>query len=75
MSVLSAKKEKLVIQKNPNYSKEEADYHLNEHEKASLSFEAMIDQQMHNNLIAHVFHFFVNVYVSFHTYELIMFSL
>ena len=44
------KKEKLVIQKNPNYSKEEADYHLNEHEKASLSFEAMIDQQKHNNL-------------------------
>ena len=46
------KKEKLVIQKNPNYSKEEADYHLNEHEKASLSFEAIIDQQKHNNLVA-----------------------
>ena len=45
------KKEKLVIQNNPNYSQKEVEYHLNEHENAVLSFEAMIDEEKHNNLI------------------------
>ena len=45
------KKEKLVIQNNPNYSQKEVEYHLNEHENAVLSFEAMIDEERHNNLI------------------------
>ena len=44
-------KEKLVIQNNPNYSQKEVEYHLNEHENAVLSFEAMIDEERHNNLI------------------------
>ena len=45
------KKEKLIIQNNPNYSQKEVEYHLNEHENAVLSFEAMIDEERHNNLI------------------------
>ena len=45
------KKEKLVIQDNPNYTKKEIEYHLNEHSNAVLSFEAMIDEQKHNQLI------------------------
>ena len=45
------KNEKLVIQNNPNYSKKEVEYHLNEHENVVLSFEAMIDEERHNNLI------------------------
>ena len=45
------KKEKSVIQNNPNYSKKEAEYHLNEHKNAVLSFEAMIDKERHNELI------------------------
>ena len=46
------KKEKSVIKKNPNYSIKEVEYHLGEHEKATLSFEAMIDEQRHNDLIS-----------------------
>ena len=45
------KKEKLVIQNNPNYSQKEVEYHLNEHENAVLSFEAMINEERHNKLI------------------------
>ena len=45
------KKEKSVIQNNPNYSKKEVEYHLNEHKNAVLSFEAMIDEERHNELI------------------------
>ena len=45
------KKEKSVIQNNPNYSKKEVEYHLNEHKNAVLSFEAMIDKERHNELI------------------------
>ena len=45
------KKEKLIIQNNPNYSQKEAEYHLNEHKNAVLSFEAMIDEKKHNKLI------------------------
>ena len=45
------KREKSVIQNNPNYSKKEAEYHLNEHKNAVLSFEAMIDEERHNELI------------------------
>ena len=45
------KKEKLVIKNNPNYSKKEVEYHLNEHANAVLSFEAMIDEEKHNELI------------------------
>ncbi len=45
------KKEKLVIQNNPNYSQKEVEYHLNEHENAVLSFEAMINEDIHNKLI------------------------
>ena len=44
-------KEKLIILDNPNYSQEEVEYHLNEHENAVLSFEAMIDEERHNKLI------------------------
>ena len=43
--------EKLIILDNPNYSQEEVEYHLNEHENAVLSFEAMIDEERHNKLI------------------------
>ena len=45
------KKEKSVIQNNPNYSKKEVEYHLNEHKNAVLSFEAMINEERHNELI------------------------
>ena len=45
------KKEKSVIQNNPNYSKKEVEYHLNEHKNAVMSFEAMIDEERHNELI------------------------
>ena len=44
-------KEKEVIKSNPNYSEEEIDYHLLEHERAVDSFEAMIDPKKHNELI------------------------
>ena len=44
-------KEKEVIKSNPNYSEEEIDYHLLEHERAVDSFEAMIDPKKHNQLI------------------------
>ena len=43
------KKEKLVIQNNPNYSQKEVEYHLNEHENAVLSFEAMINEERQIN--------------------------
>ncbi len=43
--------EKLIILDNPNYSQEEVEYHLNEHENAVLSFEAMINEERHNKLI------------------------
>ena len=45
------KKEKLVIQNNPNYTKTEIEYHLNEHNNAVRSFDAMIDEEKHNELI------------------------
>ena len=45
------KNEKSVIKNNPNYSKDEAEYHLKEHERAVISFEAMIDRNKHNELI------------------------
>ena len=43
--------EKLIILDNPNYSQEEVEYNLIEHENAVLSFEAMIDEERHNKLI------------------------
>ena len=45
------KNEKSVIKNNPNYSKDEVEYHLKEHERAVISFEAMIDLNKHNELI------------------------
>ena len=45
------KNEKSVIKNNPNYSRDEVEYHLKEHERAVISFEAMIDLNKHNELI------------------------
>ncbi len=44
-------KKKTTIKNNPNHSSEDIVYHLNEHKKASSSFEALIDPDKHNNLI------------------------
>lgn len=44
-------KEENSIKNNPNHSSEDIVYHLNEHKKASSSFEALIDPVKHNNLI------------------------
>ena len=44
-------KEENSIKNNPNHSSEDIVYHLNEHKKASSSFEALIDPDKHNNLI------------------------
>ena len=45
------KNEEDTIINNPNYGKIEKDYHLKEHQKAVLSFEAMINPKMHQGLI------------------------
>ena len=45
--------EESVIKNNPNYSKDEVEYHLKEHERAVVSFEAMIDLNKHNEPILH----------------------
>ena len=43
--------EERVIQKNPNYTEKEIVYHLEEHQRAVSSFEAMIDGKKHSKLI------------------------
>ena len=43
--------EEMVIQKNPNYTEKEIVYHLEEHQRAVSSFEAMIDGKKHSKLI------------------------
>ena len=43
--------EENVIRKNPNYSENEVEYHLKDHERAVSSFEAMIDPIGHEKLI------------------------
>jgi len=40
------------IKNNPNHSADEIDYHLKEHQKASQSFDAMIDKAKHDGLIS-----------------------
>ena len=44
-------KEKEVIKSNPNYSDNEIEYHLLEHQRAVDSFEAMIDPKKHDQLV------------------------
>ncbi len=44
-------KEENAIRNNPNHSPEDIIYHLNEHKKASSSFEALIDSAKHDNLV------------------------
>ena len=44
-------REKVVIENNSNYNHKEIDYHLQEHQRAVNSFEAMIDPKKHNQLI------------------------
>ena len=43
--------EKETIQKNPNHSPEEIEYHLKDHDRTVASYEAMIDPEKHNELI------------------------
>ena len=45
------KNEKEMIQRNPNYTKKELDYHLLEHKNTVSAFEAMIDEKKHRKLI------------------------
>ena len=45
------KNEESIIRNNPNYSTDEVEYHIKEHEKAVASFEAMIDSKKHEKLI------------------------
>lgn len=44
-------KEKESIRNNPNHSEEEVEFHLKEHERATASFEIMINPDQHNALI------------------------
>ncbi len=44
-------KEENIIKSNPNYNKSEIQYHLKEHDRAVVSFSAMIDADKHNELI------------------------
>jgi len=46
------KNEEETIRKNPNHTPEEIEIHLKEHQRAILSFEAMINPDQHNELIA-----------------------
>ncbi|MFL2982915.1 MAG: tryptophan 2,3-dioxygenase family protein [Candidatus Neomarinimicrobiota bacterium] len=45
------KSEEHIIKNNPNYTKNEIEYHLKEHQRAVSSFEAMIDPKRHEELI------------------------
>tara|TARA_B100000003_G_scaffold130751_1_gene117300 strand:+ start:985 stop:2070 length:1086 start_codon:yes stop_codon:yes gene_type:complete len=46
------KNEEEAIKNNPNFSVDEIDYHLKEHQNAINSFEAMIDKDKHDELIS-----------------------
>ena len=44
--------EEIAIKNNPNHSADDIDFHLKEHSKASSSFEALINSEIHDKLIS-----------------------